>query len=502
MDGRADEGWNEPFDEVELPRRDRIPPPGFARPSSRIADADKSALIPAFRRGRVKRWKMVAAGVVVVFLAYGALIVRYVVKVGDSVERKYAMIPFFIWIAMGVAGFFGLRRLGRWAMAPDPAETPAGRWKAAHAVVPGYAGTMTLDLTRPVADLASALIDIESVSGDETRIADAVEAALRALPHLEVTRDGDAVVARTNLGRDERVAIVGHLDTVPVRDNVPSRLEDGVLWGRGAVDMKAGVAAILSLAAEITDPVRDVTWIFYDHEEVDASLNGLGRLSRNDPDVLAVDFAVLGEPTSAGIEGGCNGTLRVEARIPGVAAHSARAWKGENAIHAAGPLLAQLAAYVPETVTVDGLEYREGLNAVRVSGGIANNMIPAECVVTVNYRYAPDKDYDAALAVVRGVLEAAGVPGLEIVVTDHGDACRPGLDAPIARSFVDAVAATGVPGPRAKLGWTDVARFGALGIPAVNYGPGDAELAHADDERVDVEQIIKVREGLRSWLRA
>ncbi len=361
---------------------------------------------------------------------------------------------------------------------------------------------MTLDLGAPVDNLALELINLESVSGDERAIADAVEAAVRALDHLDVLRDGDAVVARTDLGRGERVAIVGHLDTVPVRGNVPGRLDGGVLWGRGAVDMKAGVAVLLSLAAQLTEPNRDVTWIFYDHEEVDASLNGLGRLALHRPDLLEVDFAVLGEPTSARIEGGCNGTLRVEARIPGVAAHSARAWKGTNAVHGAAPLLAALAAYRPQTVAVDGLDYREGMNAVRIVGGIANNMIPAECLVTVNYRYAPDKTRDAALAVVRGVLESAGVPELEIAVTDHGEACRPGLDAPIARAFVDAVAATGASAPTAKFGWTDVARFGSLGIPAVNYGPGDPELAHADDERVAVEEITMVREGLATWLRA
>ena len=360
---------------------------------------------------------------------------------------------------------------------------------------------MELTLAAPVEELALELINLESVSGDERAIADAVEAALRAVGHLEVIRDGDAVVARTTLGRPERVAIVGHLDTVPVRGNLPGRLEEGVLWGRGAVDMKAGVAVLLSLAAEVAEPTRDVTWIFYDHEEVDASLNGLGRLALHRPDLLAVEFAVLGEPTSAAIEGGCNGTLRVEARIPGVAAHSARAWMGTNAIHAAAPLLAALDAYRPETVTVDGLAYREGMNAVKISGGIANNMIPAECIVTINYRYAPDKGLADALAVVARVLGAAGVEGIVTEVVDHGEACRPGLEAPLARSFIDAVARTGVPAPTAKFGWTDVARFGSLGIPAVNNGPGDAELAHADDERVAVEQITKVREGLAAWLR-
>jgi len=361
---------------------------------------------------------------------------------------------------------------------------------------------MKLDLAAPADELALELINLESVSGDEREIADEVEAALRALGHLEVIRDGDAVVARTSLGRRERVAIAGHLDTVPIRGNVPGRLADGVLWGRGAVDMKAGLAVLLSLAADVTAPSRDITWIFYDHEEVDASLNGLGRIARNRPDLLAVDFAVLGEPTSAAIEGGCNGTLRVEARVPGVAAHSARAWMGTNAIQEAAPLLAALAAYRPETVVVDGLAYREGMNAVRIAGGVANNMIPAECIVTINYRYAPDKGLADALAVIARVIGGAGVDGIVTEVVDHGDACRPGLDAPLARSFVDAVAKTGAPGPTAKFGWTDVARFGSLGIPAVNYGPGDPELAHADDERVAVEEITTVRKGLATWLHA
>ncbi|MDN4472803.1 succinyl-diaminopimelate desuccinylase [Demequina zhanjiangensis] len=361
---------------------------------------------------------------------------------------------------------------------------------------------MTLDLTAPVEELAKALIDIPSVSGEEQEIAAQVESALREHAHLEVTRLGNSIVARTTLGRAERVVVAGHLDTVPIKGNVPGRWDDdgATLWGRGAVDMKAGVAVQLSLAAALTEPTRDVTWVFYDQEEVEETRNGLGRISRERPDLLEADFAVLGEPTGGVIEGGCNGTIRVDVVLPGKAAHSARSWKGVNAIHAAAPVLAALADYEAATVEVDGLSYREGLNAVGVRGGIAGNVVPDECAVTVNYRFAPDKTADEAIAHVSDVVARGGVGEHRIVVTDRAEGCRPGLDASLAQSFTAAVAATGVEPPRAKLGWTDVARFGALGIPAVNYGPGDPELAHADEERCPVSQIRDTRAGLEAWL--
>jgi succinyl-diaminopimelate desuccinylase len=349
-----------------------------------------------------------------------------------------------------------------------------------------------LDLTRTSVELTADLVDVFSVSGSETELADLVEQALRPHTHLEVLRDGDAVIARTNLGRARRAVIAGHLDTVPVNDNLPSRLDgDGILWGRGTVDMKGGCAVLLKLAAELTDPAVDVTWVWYDNEEVAAELNGLGRVSRTRPDWLAADFAILAEPTDAEIEGGCNGTLRAEIRTRGRRAHSARAWAGDNAIHKAAPVLALLAAYEARTVEVDGLAYREGLSAVGISGGVAGNVVPDEAVVTVNYRFAPDKTGGDAEAYIRELFA-----DYDLRITDLADGARPGLDDPLAQAFVASVGSAARP----KYGWTDVARFAALGIPAVNYGPGDPALAHADDERVPVEQIERVEAGLRTWL--
>lgn len=357
-----------------------------------------------------------------------------------------------------------------------------------------------LDLTASAVDLTRQLVDIFSVSGSEGEIADAVEQALRELPHLDVTRDGDAVVARTNLGRARRVVIAGHIDTVPVNGNLPSRLlpgtgapgdEGDVLWGRGTVDMKSGCAVMLALAASVTEPAIDITWAFYDNEEVASDLNGLGRLALTHPELLRADFAILGEPTAGEIEGGCNGTLRADIRTRGLRAHSARSWMGENAIHAAAPVLALLAGYRAREVEVDGLVYREGLSAVAITGGVAGNVVPDECVVTVNYRFAPDQSGEQAVAHLCAVFA-----DFELQVTDLAEGARPGLDDPLAQAFVAAVGGEA----RAKYGWTDVARFSALGIPAVNYGPGDPLLAHADDERVPVEQVERVERGLRAWL--
>lgn len=348
-----------------------------------------------------------------------------------------------------------------------------------------------LDLTADAVTLTRQLVDIESVSHHEQAIADAVETALGSLSHLKVLRRGNTVVARTDLGRAERVVIAGHLDTVPVNDNLPSRLEDGILHGLGTCDMKGGDAVILRLAATVPEPNRDLTFILYDGEEVEVEFNGLYRLSQSDPDLMVADFAILMEPSNAVVEAGCQGSLQVEVRTTGERAHSARAWKGVNAIHRAGEILDRLDAYEPRTPVIDGLEYHEGLNAVKIRGGVATNVVPDECVVSVNYRFAPDRSEAEALDYVESFFD-----GFEVTVTDTSPGALPGLDRPAARAFVEAVGGEVNP----KFGWTDVARFTGLGVPAVNFGPGDPTFAHKQDEHVPVEQIERCERELRVWL--
>lgn len=351
-----------------------------------------------------------------------------------------------------------------------------------------------LDLSAGVVDLTSALCDIESVSGNEDRLCDAIEAALLPLPHLEVTRVGNSVVARTRLGRPERVVLAGHIDTVPLSKdpvNLPTRRVGDDLVGRGTVDMKGGVAVQLKVAAQVQEPTRDLTFVFYEGEEIDSAFNGLRLIQEARPEFLHADFAVLLEPTAVQIEGGCKGTLRADVTVRGVAAHSARPWNGRNAIHEAAAILTRLTAYDAQTVNVDGLDYHEAMSATGITGGIAGNVIPDECTVTVNYRYAPDKSEADAVKHLEDLFE-----GFEVVVRDNAAGARPGLGLPAAQAFVDALGL----GVVAKEGWTDVARFAAMGIPAVNFGPGDPNLAHHDDERCPVSQLIDAESALLRWL--
>jgi succinyl-diaminopimelate desuccinylase len=351
--------------------------------------------------------------------------------------------------------------------------------------------TMILDLTSDVVALTEALVNVESVSRDEQALADAIEAALTPITHLEVTRIGNSLVARTKLGRGERVVIAGHIDTVPLNLNLPARNDGTLLHGLGTCDMKGGVAVALRLAQEIPDPNRDVTYVFYEAEEIDNVYNGLNLIAAQHAELLEADFAILMEPSDAVVEAGCQGTLRVDVTARGERAHSARSWRGSNAIHKAGEVLRRLGEYDARKPVIDGLEYHEGLNAVIIRGGVATNVIPDECVVTVNYRFAPDRSEADALTFVREFFE-----GFEIEVKDSAPGALPGLGVPAAKAFIEAVGGTVNP----KFGWTDVARFTGLGIPAVNFGPGDPMLAHKQEEFVPIVQLHSCEATLHTWL--
>ena len=340
----------------------------------------------------------------------------------------------------------------------------------------------------PVTDLLAAtaeLVAIPSVSHDEAAMADHVEARLRAVTWLTVERIGANVVARTRLGRSSRFILAGHLDTVPAAGNSTPRVEGDTLWGLGAADMKGGLAVMLALAATVAEPAVDLTFVFYAGEEVARAHNGLLAIAAARPDLLEGDAAVLGEPTCARVEAGCQGVLNVVVTLAGRRAHSARSWMGVNAIHRLAPVLGALSGFVEREPVIAGCRYREGLQAVEVGGGVAANVVPDTVSLTLNHRFAPDRDAPAAEAALRALLAPVLEAGDRVEVLDSSPAAPPGLDHPLLAALL---VATGSPAG-AKLGWTDVAFFAERGIPAVNFGPGDPELAHGPAERVERAEL-------------
>ena len=327
----------------------------------------------------------------------------------------------------------------------------------------------------------AALVGIASESFEEQQIAEVIERELRALPHLEVTRVGDNLVARTMLGRPVRVVLAGHTDTVPANGNAAPRIEGDVLWGLGSADMKAGLAVMLELARTRPEPAVDVTYVFYAREEVAAVHSGLGELFEQRPDLLEGDVAVLGEPTDGEIEAGCQGSMRFRLTLQGARAHLARAWMGRNAIHRLAPVLTTIAADEPRRPVLLGCEFHEALQVVSVDGGVAGNVVPDRAVLELGHRFAPDRSPAEAEAHVRELLAPHLEEGDTLELLDVAPAAYPALDHPCIEALVERHGL----GIRSKLGWTDVARFAEHGIPAVNLGPGQATLAHTAEERVE-----------------
>ncbi len=344
--------------------------------------------------------------------------------------------------------------------------------------------------------LAAAIVDIASVSFEEQVLVDVLEADLHACSHLSVERIGDNLVARTELGRSRRLVLAGHTDTVPPNGNDGARIEGDTLWGVGSTDMKGGIAAMLELARTVAEPAVDVTYVFYAREEVSVVHNGLREIETKRPELLDGDVALIGEPTLGAIEAGCQGTLRVKVTLVGERSHTARPWMGRNAIHRLGAVLALVDDYEERRPIVEGCEYREALQAVDVSGGVAGNVVPDEATVVINHRFAPDRNGDEALTHVREVLAPALGEGDSVELTDCSPSARPGLGDPLIAALIER---NGLE-VRAKLGWTDVAFFAERGVPASNFGPGDATIAHTADERLERRWLLDTHEALHDLL--
>ena len=351
-------------------------------------------------------------------------------------------------------------------------------------------------MTHPLMQLTADLINVPSESFHEAQLAHWLHAELTGIEGLEVIRVGDNIVARTNLDRKFRVAIGGHLDTVPANDNATARFEGDTLYGLGASDMKGGIAVMIELARTVTNPAVDVTYVFYAREEIAIEHNGLRELFAEIPEYLQADVAILGEPTGAVVEAGCQGTMRAKITFKGQRAHTARPWMGRNAIHRLGGLLEALELYEHREPVLDGCTYREAMQAVFVEGGVAGNVVPDSATVTVNHRFAPDRSSEEAEAHMREVVAPFIDEGDTFEVVDMSPAAKPDLRHPLMASLVGRNNLI----VRAKLGWTDVAFFSEQGIPAVNFGPGEATLAHTKNEYIEAANLIGTYAALEDLL--
>ena len=348
-----------------------------------------------------------------------------------------------------------------------------------------------MNINQELGKLTLDLVNISSVSKDEKRIADLIEDALNKLTHLKITRVNNSLVAQTNFGSKQRVVIAGHIDTVPANNNFPGKINDSEVIGLGSVDMKSGIAVALKLAAEITNSNFDITYLFYESEEIETKFNGLELITKQQKNLLDCDFAILMEPTNGILEVGCQGSLRFEVSTSGKRSHSARWWNGENAIHKTNKILEILNSYKSREPEIDGYKFREGLQAVKINGGIAGNVVPDSVSISINHRFAPDTTIDQATANMKNLFK-----DFNFHLVDAANAAPTGLDNPVIKDFVSSIGKNIAP----KFGWTDVARFASAGIPAINFGPGDPNLAHHPDEKVLITQINDVYNSLKNWL--
>ncbi len=348
-----------------------------------------------------------------------------------------------------------------------------------------------MNINQELSKLTLDLVNISSVSKDEKSIADSIAEALKKIGHLKITRVNNSIVAQTNFGNKQRVVIAGHIDTVPANNNFPGKINNSEVFGLGSVDMKSGIAVALKLASEITSSNYDVTYLFYESEEIETKFNGLELITKQQKDLLDCDFAILMEPTNGILEVGCQGSLRFEVSTSGKRSHSARWWNGENAIHKTNKILEILNNYKSREPEIDGHKFREGLQAVKVNGGIAGNVVPDSVTISINHRFAPDTSIDQATQNMKKLFK-----DFNFQLVDAANAAPTGLSNPLIKEFVSNIGKNVAP----KFGWTDVARFANAGIPAINFGPGDPNLAHHPEEKVLISQINDVYESLKNWL--
>jgi succinyl-diaminopimelate desuccinylase len=362
-----------------------------------------------------------------------------------------------------------------------------------------FAGLSDDDLGARLAARTLQLVDGASESGAEAALAAGVLAALRS-GGVDARDAGDSCVVAAIPGPAGAPLIVlaGHLDTVPAQDNLPGRIDDGVVFGLGASDMKGADAVIietaLALAAAPGRARFGVLACLFAREELPVAESTLTPLLAREQQLRGADLALVMEPTANTLQAGCLGNINATWTFHGVAAHSARPWQGDNAItHAAAGITRLAAAAPPERRLLDGLEFSEVISVTRIRGGIADNVLPDRVDCHVNYRYAPDR---SAADAERRLHELCETDGATLTITSNAPSAPVALDNPLVRALI----AAGDLDVGPKQAWTPVAEFAAAGVPAVNIGPGDPAFAHRRDEQVEVSALVRCARTLEAFL--
>jgi succinyl-diaminopimelate desuccinylase len=348
-----------------------------------------------------------------------------------------------------------------------------------------------------LATATEALVAIPSVSRDEAAILDAIRGRLPET--FSVVDEEDSVMLALAERRPGAplILLAGHVDTVPPGGSAPGRREGGWIHGRGAADMKGGLAVMLALADDLAagalESDLDAGLLFFGREELPFGESTLVPLFERRPELRSAALAIVLEPTGNGLQLGCLGNLNATVTFDGEAAHTARPWLGRNAIHTAIEALAPVADLPVRDVAVDGLVYREAASVTSIEGGDATNVVPARATARVNFRYAPAHTPEEAERRLRDLL---GHPGASIEIVGNA----PPGPVPAGNAFLERLRTAGDLGVGPKQAWTPVAEFGLIGVDAVNFGPGDPQYAHRDDERVEIAALVRSEEVLRAFL--
>jgi len=338
-----------------------------------------------------------------------------------------------------------------------------------------------IDLKQDLVSLLCDLIKVESVTDDEKAFCDLLFKTLSQYKGSLIRVD-NSLIYHHDAHKENTIALVGHIDTVPIGDSTTNAyIEGDSVWGRGACDMKSGLASMLKTIYELesgtVEPKYNVTFIFYEREEgpIPNGINTLlekGHLSK-------INFAYILEPTDGNYSVGCLGSLAVKKEIKGLSAHSANPKTGKNALDEAFAIYKKINTLdrsICSIQKIDEYEFYETVNITSLNTSNAFNVLPPKAEMMVNFRFSPLRSTEEARILLYSCIGEDGVTMIDevgscYIGSDNKKYLLPGIESEIMQA------------------WTDIAQLNEAGIPAINFGPGSIKYAHKPDERITIAEL-------------